>query len=69
MPRNQRTTNSAAQAERQQHRDHHGEQPPGSHPGLVQAVGAGQADHDSGRNQPVVADYEVIPERAEGAEL
>jgi hypothetical protein len=35
----------------------------------MQAESASEADHDADGHQPVIADHEVVPERAEGAEL
>src|SRR5215469_16438623 len=53
------------EAHRQQHDEQQRQHPPGRNPGGVQAPRAEEADHHSCGHHPVVADHEVIPERAE----
>src|SRR5205823_5468825 len=59
----------AAQGPAQGGEDEHGQQPPGVHAGRVdQHRGQRErGDHDD-RDAPVVADHEVVPERADGPE-
>src|ERR1700761_3600204 len=56
----------APQADRQGHRDEQRQQPPGGQATPGQGPGDDQAGDDGDRDEPVVADDEVVPEGGEG---